>query len=268
MRRGQQQIRCSNDVNIAGRIGNRLQIQGLPLPKMRGPRGQQQGQVQEMVRSGGDVVVPLPRGGDTGISLQGKDVLLLLDVDVDPPLLHDVAGLHLLLDEGLLPHLPVGVLHPPDDILLLSSAATAPHLCRHRRGGCPTLPQNALLPCQSDAPPGLQSAEVLLLKGDVHRHPPHLHPDTGGAPCCHLSGQAGMHDPLVQQPVVSPLPLQTVVTLLGVPTVLRDVLEPAVRLHPTSGDSSPLHTVANLSVEYLAPQSHATIRDHIQVPSL
>lgn len=49
-----------------------FQIQGLPLQKMRGPRGQQQGQVQEMVKSGGDVVAPRPHGGDTGMSLQGK----------------------------------------------------------------------------------------------------------------------------------------------------------------------------------------------------
>lgn len=31
----------------------------------------------------------------------GKDALLLLDVDVAPLLLHDVAGLPLLLDEGI-----------------------------------------------------------------------------------------------------------------------------------------------------------------------
>lgn len=268
MRRGQQQIRCSSDVSIAGRIVSRPQIQGLPLQKMRGPRGQQQGQVQEMVKSGGGVVVPRPHGGDTGMSLQGKDALLLLDVDVAPLLLHDVAGLPLLQDEGLPPHLPVVVLHPPDDILPLSSAATAPHLCHHRRGGCPALPQNGLLLCQSGVSPGLLSAEVLLLKGDAPRHPLHLHPDIGGVPCCPLSGQAGMHDPLVPQPTASPLHLHTVVTLLGVLTVLRDVLEPAVHLHPTSGDSSPLHTVANLSAECPAPQSHATTRDHTRVPNL
>ncbi len=161
---------------------------------------------------------------------------------------------------GLLLHLPVVVLHHPDDILPLSSAATAPHLCRHRRGGCPALPQNAPLPCQSDAPPGPPNAEVLPLKGDAHRHPPHLHPDTGGAPCCLQSGKAGTLGPLVQQQAASPPPLQTVVTLSEVPSVLRDVMDPAVHLHLTSGDSSLLPTVANLFAECPAPQSHATTR--------
>lgn len=151
---------------------------------------------------------------------------------------------------GLLPHLLVVVLHPPDDILPLSSVATVPHLCLHRRGGCLALPQNALLQEPSGAPLGPPSAEVLLLKGDAHLHPPHLHPGTGGAPCCLLSGQAGIHDPPLQQPAA----------LLGGPPVLRDVLKPSVHLHLTSGDSSPLHTVANPSAECPVPQSHATTR--------
>lgn len=183
MRRGQQQIRCSSDVSIAGRIDNPLQIQGPPPQKMRGPRGQQQGQVPGMVKSGGDVVVPPPQGGDTGMSLQGKDVLHLLDADVAPLLHPDVADPPLPLDEGLLLHLPVVVLHPPDDILPLSNVATAPRLCHHRRGGCPTLPQNAPLLYQSDVFPGLPGAEVLPLKGGAHPHPPHLHPGIGGALC-------------------------------------------------------------------------------------
>lgn len=86
---------------------------------------------------------------------------------------------------GPLPRLPVVVLHPPDDILPLSSVATAPHLCPHRRGKCLALPQSALLQGPSDAPPGPPSAETPLLKGDACLHP-HLHPDTGGAPCCLL----------------------------------------------------------------------------------
>lgn len=144
MRKGQQQIRCSSGVSIAGRIDSRLQvirlfipvlsspipnplsltkslhvilhssshgrlklcpnpnrgvfspqlhtvkariknkktvvdvlsfwfqIQGLPPQKTRGPTGQHLGQVPEMVRSGGDVVVHPPHGGDTGMSLQGQ----------------------------------------------------------------------------------------------------------------------------------------------------------------------------------------------------
>lgn len=268
MRKGQQQIRCSSGVSIADRIDSLLQIRGLPPQKTRGLRDLQQGQVPEMVMSGGDVAVPHPHGGDTGMSLQGKDVLHLLDADVAPLLPHDVAGLPLLLDEGLLPHLRVVVLHPPDDILLLSSDATAPHLCHHRKGGCPAHPLNALLQVQSDASPGPPSAEFLLLKGDAHLHPPPLQPDTGGAPCCLLSGQTGIHDPPVQQPAASPRPLQTAAALLGVPAVLGDVLKPPVRLHLTNGDSSPLHTVANPSVECPAPQSHATTRDHLRVPSL
>lgn len=252
MRKGQQQIRCSSDVSIAGRIDSLLQIQGLPPQKTRGLRGQQWGQAPKMVKSGGDVAVRPPHGGDTGMSPQGKDVLHLLGADGAPLLPPDVADLLLLLDEGLLPHLPAVALHLRDDILPLSSVATAPPLCLHRRGGCLTLPQSALLQGPSDAPPGPPNAEVLLLKGDAHLHPPHLHPDTGGAPCCLLSGQAGIHDPLLQQPAA----------LLGVPPVLRDVLKPSIHLHLTSGDSL-LHTVANPSAECPARQSHATARDHL-----
>lgn len=267
MRKGQQQIRCSSDVSIAGRTDSRLQIQGLPPLKTRGPRGQQQGQAPEMGKSGGDAAVHPPHGGDTEMPLQEKDVLHLLDADVAPRLPHDVADLPLLLDEGLLPLLPVVVLRPPDDILPRSSVATAPHLCLYRRGRCLAPPQNALLQWSSAAPPGPPSAEVLLLKGDARPHP-HLHPDTGGAPCCLPSDQAGIRDPLLQQPAASPRPLRTAVALLGVPQVLRDVLKLPVHLHLTSGDSSPLHTVANPSAECPAPQSHVTTRDHLQVPSL
>lgn len=268
MRKGQQQIRCSSGVSIAGRTDSHLQIQGLPPQKTRGSRGQMQGQVPETVRSGGDVVVPLPYGGDTGISLQEKDALHLLDADVVPLLHHVVADLPRLLDEGLLPHLPVVVLHPPDDILPLSSVATAPHLCRHRRGGCQTLLPNAPLQGPSDVPLDPQSAEVLPLKGDARLQPPHLHQDTGGAPCCLLSGQAGIHDLPTEQPAASPHHLQTAVAMLGVPLVLRDVLRPPVHRHLTSGDSSPLHTVVNPSAECPALQSHATTRDRLPVLSL
>lgn len=268
MRKGQQQIRCSSGVSIAGRIDSRLQIQGLPPQKTRVPRGQQQGQVPEMVKSGGDEAAPPPLGGVTGTSRQGKGALHLLHADAALLLPHDAAGLHLLLDEGLLPLRPVVALHPPDDILLLSSVATAPHLCHHRGGGCLTPPENVPLHRLSAASPGLPNAEVLPVKGDAHLHPPHLHPDTGGAPCCLLPGQAGIHDPPVQHPAVSPHPLQTAVALLGVPPVLRDVLRPLVRLLLTSGDSSPLHTVANPSAGSPAPQSHATTRDHLRVLSL
>lgn len=267
MRKGQQQIRCSSDVSIAGRIDSRLQIRGLPPQRTRGPRGQQQGQVPEMGKSGGDVAVRPPHGEDTGTHLQGKGVLHLLGADVAPRLPHDVADLPHPLDEGLPPHLPVVVLHPPDDILPLSSVATAPPLCLHRRGRCLALPQNALLQGPSDALPDPPSAEALLLKGDARLHP-HLHPDTGGAQCCLLSGKAGIQDPQSQEPAASPHPLQTAVALLGVPPVLRDVLKPPVHLHLTSGDSSPLHTAANPSAECPAPRSHATTRDHLQVPSL
>lgn len=144
MRKGQQQIRCSSGVSIAGRIDSRpqvisvfipvlsspipnpflsnqvsvhvilhssshgllklcpnpnlgvfssphtvmatikqllmssvmLQIQGLPPQKTRGPRGQQQGQWPETVKSGGDVHPP--HGDDTGMALQGETLNTVL----------------------------------------------------------------------------------------------------------------------------------------------------------------------------------------------
>lgn len=258
MRKGQQQIRCSSDVSIAGRIGSRPQIQGLHPPKMRGQKGQQPGQAPKMAMSGGDAAVHPPHGGDTGMPLPGKDALRLLLADVAPRLPHDVADLPLLLDEGLLPHLLVVALHPPDDILLLFSVATAPHLCPRRRGGCLALLQNVLLHQPSVVLPDPPSAEVLLLKGDARLHPPHLHPDTGGAPCCLLSGQAGRHDPPLRQPAA----------LLGVRPVLRGDLKASVRLQLTREDSNLLHTAANQSAECPAHLSHATTRDHLRVPSL
>lgn len=160
---------------------------------------------------------------------------------------------------GLLHHHRVVDLHPPDDILPQFSAATVPHLCLHRRGGCLALPQNVLLRWPSGAPQGLPSAEVLLLKGDAHLHLPLHHQDTGGAPCCLLSVQTGIHDLLLEQPAASPRRLQTVVAMLGVPPVRRDVLKPP-HLPLTSGDNSPLHTVANRSAECPTLQSHATTR--------
>lgn len=266
MRKGQRQIRCSSGVSIAGRIDSLLQIQGLPPPQMRDPRGHQQGQVPpEMGKSGGDAAVHPPHGGDTEMLRQGKDVLHLLDADVAHRLPHAVADLPLLLEEGLLPHRPVVVLHPPDDFLPLSSVATAPPRCLYRRGSCLALPRSALLRGPSAASQGRPSAEVLLLKGDAHLPPP-LHPDTGGAPCCLPSGQAGIYDPLL--PAAPLRPLQTAVAPLGVPPVLKGVLKPPVHPRLTSGDSSPLHTVASPSAECPAPQSHATTRDHLQVPSL
>lgn len=303
-----------------------FQIQGLPPQKTRGSRGQMQGQVPETVRSGGDVVVPLPYGGDTGISLQGQTLttfllewlnLMFRESDWNPwstfhtcffafrkrrspspgrrrrtpspprrrrspspprrrykhhhfisraiicisyLTIWNVFDNWIWCYSGLLPHLPVVVLHPPDDILPLSSVATAPHLCRHRRGGCQTLLPNAPLQGPSDVPLDPQSAEVLPLKGDARLQPPHLHQDTGGAPCCLLSGQAGIHDLPTEQPAASPHHLQTAVAMLGVPLVLRDVLRPPVHRHLTSGDSSPLHTVVNPSAECPALQSHATTR--------
>lgn len=211
MRKGQQQIRCSSDVNIADRIDSRLQIQGPPPQKMKGQRGQLRGRGPEMVKSGGDEAVRHLQGDDTGIHLQGKGALHLLDGDVALllplvvalllPLV--VADLPLLLDEGLLLHLLVDDLHPRDDILPLSSVATAPHLCLHRRGRCQALLQSAHPQGPSGVPPGPQSAEVLLLKGGALL-PPHHRPDTGGAPCCLLAGKAGIPDPL---PTAGPHPL-------------------------------------------------------------
>lgn len=139
MRKGQQQIRCSSDVSIAGRTDNRLQKRGLHPQKMRRPREQQEGRVPGMVRSGGGAVVHRLLEDDTGIPHRGKDVLHLRYADVAPRLLLGVADLPLLLkDAGLLPHHPVVDLHPPDDILPLSNAATALHLCPLRRGNCLT----------------------------------------------------------------------------------------------------------------------------------
>lgn len=269
MRKGQQQIRCSSDVSIAGRTDSRPQTQALPPQKTRGPRGQQQDQVPEMGKSGEDVAVHPPLGGDIGRPPQGKDVLHPLHADVVPPLPHDAAD-HplLLLDAGLLPLLPAVDRRPPGDILPPSSVATALHLYHHRRGSSRIHPQNALLQGSKDVPPGPLNAEALLLRGDAHLPPPHPHPDTGGAPCCLLSGQAGTHDHLWEQPGDSLHPLRTAVALSGVPPVLRDVLTPPVHLHLTSGDSSPLHTVVNSSAECPAHQSHATTRDCLRAPSL
>lgn len=182
MRKGQQQIRCSSGVSIAGRTDSRPQIQGLPPQKMRVPRGQRQGPVPRTVRSGGDGAVHPPPGGVTGTSLQGKGLPHLLHADAVLLLPHDAAGLPLLPGEGLLPHRPVFALHPRDDILLQSSVATAPHLCRRRGGGCPTPPENVPLLRLRGACPGLPNAEVPPVKGDARLLPPRLHPDTGGAP--------------------------------------------------------------------------------------
>ncbi|MEQ2199327.1 hypothetical protein XENOCAPTIV_010911 [Xenoophorus captivus] len=159
-------------------------------------------------------------------------------------------------ESGLLPHLPVVGLCPPDAILLLSSVATAPHLCLHRRGRCLVHPQNAFLQAPSDGPPGHLNVEALRLSGDGLLPPLHLLRDTGGAHL--LLGQAGILDPLLDLPDASPHHLQTAVALLGDPLVLRDALIPPARLPPTSGDSSPLHTAVSSSVGCLAPQSHVT----------
>lgn len=269
MRKGQQQIRCSSGVSIAGRINSRLQIQDLPPQKMRGPKGQQQVQVLEMVKSEEDVVVHLPPADDTGRPLQGKDVLHLLDGDaapLHPP--HDVADLLLPLDAGLRLPLPVVDLHHPDDILPLFSVATAPHLCLYKSGSCLALLQNALHQGSSDAPQGLLSAEALLLRGDAHLHLPLPHLDTEGAPCCLLPVQAGIYDPLWEQQAASPLHLQIEVALSGVPLVHRGVLICPVHLHLSSGDSTPLHTVANQFAECPALQSHAITRDPLAAHSL
>lgn len=269
MRKGQQQIRCSSGVSIAGRTDSRPQIQGLPPQKMRVPRGRRQGRVPGTVRSGGDAAVRRPPGGVTGTSLQGKGLPHLLHADAALLLPHAAAGLPLLPDEGLLPHRHVFALHPRGDILLPSSVATAPHPCPRRGGGCPTLPENAPLRRPSGAPhPGLPNAEVPPVKGDARLLPPHPHPDTGGAPCCLPPGRAGIPDPPVRHPAASPHRLRTAAALLGLLQVLRDVLRPPTRLHLTSGDSSPLHTVANPSAGSPAPRSHATTRDHLRVLSL
>lgn len=89
-----------------------------------------------MVKYGGNAAELPLLVGDIGIPPQGGDVLHLLDADAALLLLLDVVGLPPLLDAGLLPRLPVVDLCPPDAIPLLSSAATAPHLCLHRRGRC------------------------------------------------------------------------------------------------------------------------------------
>ncbi|MEQ2180414.1 hypothetical protein GOODEAATRI_000991 [Goodea atripinnis] len=157
---------------------------------------------------------------------------------------------------GLLLHLPVVGLCPPDAILLLSSVATAPHLCLHRRGRCLVHPQNAFLQAPSDGPPGHLNVEALPLSGDGLLPPLHLPRDTGGAHL--LPGQAGILDPLLDLPDASPHHLQTAVALLGDPLALRDALIPPARLPPTSGDSSPRHTAVSSSVGCLAPQSHVT----------
>lgn len=139
--------------------------------------------------------------------LPGKGDLLLLDEGGALLHLHDAAALR-LRDEGsniflnswavrncyenafksewiwipgLRPHHLVVVLCHRGDILPLSSVATAPPLCHHRRGGCPFLLSDAPLPWPSDGPPGLPSAGVLLHREDARLHPLSLHPDTGGA---------------------------------------------------------------------------------------
>lgn len=269
MRRGQLQIQFSSDGSTAGRINSRLQIQALRHQRMRGPRGQLEGQALEMAMSGGDAVVRPPHGDATEMPLQGKDALHLLeDADVAHPLPHDVVDPPLLLDGGLLHHPHVDDLHLLDGTLLLSSVVTAPLLCLLRKGSCLVLPQNVPLQGPSGAFPGPPSAGVLLLRRDAHPPPPYLLPDTGGAPCCLQSGQVGTHDPLLQLPVASPHRLLTAPALLDVLPVHRDILRLSVHLRPTSGGSSPRPALADPSAECLGPQSHATTRDPRRAPSL
>lgn len=269
MRKGQQQIRCSSGVSIADRIDSLLQTRGLPPQKMRHPKGRQQGQGPEMGMSGEDGAAPLPHGGDTGMSLRGKDAPHRPDADAVPLLPHAVADLPLLFllpDEGLLHHLPAVGPHPPDDTLPPSSVGTVPHLFHHRRGGCPTLPQNAPQD-PSDAPPDLLSAEVPLLRGGTLLHPPPPS-DIGGVLCCPLPSPAGIPDPPIPLPTAAPCPLQTAVALFVVPSVLRAVSTPPAHHPLISGDSSRLPTVANPSAGCPAPQSPATTREHLQALSL
>lgn len=263
MRKGLQQIRCSSDVSIAGRIGSRLQTQGHHPQKMRDLRGLWQDQEPEMVTLEDDEAVHPHLGEDIGIPLRGKDVLhLLLAADVVPLLHQDVADLPLpLLGAGLLHHLLVDVLHPPDATLRLSSVATAPHLCPLRRGDCLVLLQDAPLQGPNDDSPDHPSVEVPHLKGDAPLHPQHLHPDTGGAHCHLLADQEGIHGHLFQLPVACLPPQQTVVVLLGVQPVLVDVLKPPVHPHWANEDSRPRLTVVNPYAECPAPLSHATARE-------
>lgn len=163
-------------------------------------------------------------------------------------------ALQILLFSGLLPLLRVVGLRLPGVILLLSSVATAPHLCPHRRGSCLIPPQNAFLLVQSGAPPGRLNVEVLLLSGDVLLPPLFLLRDTGGARC--LPGQAGTLDPLLDLLDASPGRRRTAVALLGDPLVPKDAFNLPACLRPTSEDSCPLHRAVNSSAGCLAPQSH------------
>lgn len=82
---------------------------------------------------------------------------------------------------GLLPlHLVVD-LCPQDVFLPPSSAATAPHLCLHRKGSYQVHPQNAFLLVPSDALLGLLNAETLHHQEDALLLLLLLHRDTGGA---------------------------------------------------------------------------------------
>lgn len=165
---------------------------------------------------------------------------------------------------GLLPHHPVVDLHPPDDILPLSNVATVLHLCPLRKGNCLTRQWNALHRLPSDVPPDPPDIEALLLQEDDPLPPRHLHPDTGGAPCCHLGGEAEMLDPLLRHPDASPHPLQTAVTLLEDPQPPHGAMKPWAHLRLTSADSSHLHTIKS-SAEFHAPQNAVTTRgrDHL-----
>lgn len=154
---------------------------------------------------------------------------------------------------GLLPLLPAVALCPPDDILPLSSAATAPHLCLRRRGSCPVLPWSAFLQALSDAPPGHLNVEALPLSGDARLLPPHLLRDIEGAR--RLLGRTGTPDPLSCQLDASPPPPLTEVALFGGPLVPRDALIRPACPPPPSEDSSPLHTAVSSSVGCLVPQS-------------
>lgn len=158
---------------------------------------------------------------------------------------------------GLRLHHLVVVLCHRGDILPLSSVATAPPLCHHRRGGCPFHLSDAPLPWPSDGPLGPPSAGVLLHREDAHLHPLSLHPDTGEAQW--LSEEAGTPDPQVLLPAACLLPLLTAVTLWDVPPVLKDVLSPLVPLRSTKGENL-LRIAANPSAECRAPQSHASTR--------
>lgn len=190
MTREQQQIQFSSAVSIADRIVSHLQIQDHHLLKMKLQRDPQRELQPETVMSEEDEVIQRPPAG-AEIPPQEKGGLPPLDVGVALLPNLDVADL-LLPDEGHHLHLSEDDLHLLDVTLLRFSAVIVLHPCPLKKGNCPVLPQDELLPGPNADLPGLPNGGALLLKGAALLPLQLLRPDTGGVQCTRLVDKKGI----------------------------------------------------------------------------